>query len=313
MRRLKMIWYFVFTCWLMPNLAIAQFTETKEMTKHFKVTPETQIEISNKYGKVEINTWDKDSVVIEIKIRVEEKKLSKLEQSIKNIDFNITDSQHYLIVRTDVEKNKTGLGREITRFKESLLSSDGNIQVDYTVWMPDKNELKVENKFGDIFIGDYLGEVEINLSNGNLKAHDFEGDLSLILNFADATINSVAKGRLDCNFSELYVKKAESLRIKSKSTDFEFGELKDLNAESRRDKFRIRIADLVDARSSFTNFRINELTDRLNIRSEYGDIEVEETAQDFSNINIESKSTDINLYFNESSNFNFEIIHTKSD
>ena len=68
MRRTKLIWCFVFVCWLLPNLVHAQFTETKEITKHFKISPETIIEITNKYGKIDIKNWDKDSVVFEIKI-----------------------------------------------------------------------------------------------------------------------------------------------------------------------------------------------------------------------------------------------------
>ncbi len=313
MRKLHTIILLILGGWLLPGISNAQFTETKEMTKQFFVSPETKIELSNKYGKIEINTWEKDSVIIEIKIRVEEKKLSKLEDAIRGIDFDITDSQHYLTIRTNVEKNKSSLSKEITRFKESVLKSDGNIEVDYTVWMPATNELKVENKFGDVYIGDYQGKVDINISNGNLKAHNFEGELNLVLSFADATINSIKMGYLDCNFSELYVKKAETIRLKSKSTEFEFQKISNLNAESRRDKFRIREIEAIDATSSFTTIRINELTDRMKLRSDYGDLDIEKVTLDFSIIAIESKSTDVNLYFNETSKFDFEITSTKSE
>lgn len=303
----------VTTACLLPALAQAQFSETREVIRSFSVNPNTQVELINKYGKVDIKNWEKDSVRFEIKIRVEEKKLSKLEESIRGIDFDFTSSEHYLIVRTKVDQNQGGLAKEIQRFKETLLSSDGNIQVDYTVWMPNTNSLKLENKFGDIYMGDFQGDVWIDLSNGNLKAYDFKGNLDLTLNFADATINSIGRGRLDCNFSKLYVKSAESLRVVSKSTEFEFDELKDLNAQSRRDRFRIRMADLIDAQGSFSNFRVRELSDRINIRSEYGDVEVESVAPDFGSIIIQSKSTDISLYFERDSKFNFEINHSKAD
>ena len=313
MRQLKFILFFVLGIWLIPSVAVAQFTETKELQKQFKVLPETRIEISNKYGKIELNSWDKDSVAIEIKIRVEEKKLSKLEKAIDEIDFDFTQSQHFLIVQTLVGQNKSGIGKEISKFKETVFQSGGNIQIDYFVWLPAANELKVENKFGNIYIGDYDGDVEINLSNGNLKSHNFTGELKLTLSFADATINTINSADLDCNFSELYIKKAELLRVKSKSTTFEILEIKELDASSRRDKFKIRLAEIVKARGSFSNFRIEELTDRLDLRVEYGDVDIDKTASDFSNVFIESKSTDINLYFDRESDFNFEITHTKTD
>ncbi len=158
-----------------------------------------------------------------------------------------------------------------------------------------------------------MAKLNIDLSNGNLKSHDFAGRLDLTLNFADATINQIETARIDCSYSDVYIKQAKSLRVTSKSSTFEITELNDLDADSRRDKFRIRRADFIDATGSFSNFRINELTDRLTIRAEYGDVDVQKTAPDFSNILIESKSTDINLYFDPRSQFTFEITKIKAD
>jgi len=313
MNKIKAAIFVILMAGSLPFGAKAQFSETREMVKSFPVLEDTQIEIANKYGKIDVKTWDKDSARFEISIRVEEKKLSKLEKSIRDIDFNITDSEHYLIFRTEVEKNKSGLAKEFQRFKETLLSSDGNVQVDYTVWVPDSNRLKIENKFGDIFIGDYKGEVSIDLSNGNLKANDFEQQLDLILNFADATINTIKTGRLDCNFSELYVKEAGSIRVISKSTEFDLQEIGDMNVDSRRDKFRIRKVDLIDAQGSFSNFRISELNDRVNIRAEYGDLEIENISTDFGGIIIQSKNTDVSLYFNQASEFAYDFTYSKTE
>ena len=100
--------------------ARAQFTETREFEKRFKVSPGQSIEITNKYGKIELITWDKDSVVIEVKMKVEEKKLSRLDKALDNIDFDFTESQHYLIGRTIADKNRTQLGSEFLKFKETL-------------------------------------------------------------------------------------------------------------------------------------------------------------------------------------------------
>ena len=313
MRKLCIIGLLVFAGWLLPGTALAQFTETKEIRKEFGVTPETQIEITNKYGKIDIKTWEKDSVLFLINLRVEEKKLSKLEDAVRGIDFDITSNDHYVIVRTNVGKNKSSLGKELSRFKESLLKSDGSVQVDYTVWLPGTNALKIENKFGDIYVDDYPGEIEINLSNGNLKAHDFEGETNLIMNFADANINTLKSAQIDCNFSEMYIKNAEDLKIISKSSDFEFNTANAINIESRRDKYRFREVELLKAKSSFTSYRIDELSDRLNVRAEYGSLELEEVVSDFSNITIESKSTDIDLYFKEESNFAFDLTLTNLD
>jgi len=298
---------------MIPVMVLAQFTETKQINRRFKVTPETRIEITNKYGNIKINTWEKDSIVFDIKIKVEDKKLSRLEKLISEVDFDFVNSQHYVTARTKVGENRSGLEKEVLNFKETVLQSDGKIEIDYTVWMPETNQLKVENKFGDIYIDDYQGDIEIALSNGNLKSHDFSGKTNLKLSFADATINQLKSGRLDCNYSEIYIKKADKLQVLSKSSEFEINELKELNTDSRRDKYRIQAIGVLAAKGSFTNYRINELTESLNVKTEYGDLDIEQVAAGFKSVFVESKSTDLSLYFSEKDEFGFEITHTKSE
>lgn len=313
MNRIKIKTFAVIIIFMIPVVVLAQFTETKQINRRFKVTPETRIEITNKYGKIKINTWEKDSIVFDIKIKVEDKKLSKLEKLIGEVDFDFVNSLHYVTAHTKVGENRSGLEKEVLNFKETVLQSDGKIEIDYTVWMPETNQLKVENKFGDIYIDDYLGDIEIALSNGNLKAHDFSGKTNLKLSFADATVNQLKTGRLDCNYSEVYIKKANKLQVTSKSSDFEINELDELNTDSRRDKFRIQSIGILTAKGSFTNYRINEITESLNVKTEYGDLDAEQVSPDFKSVFIESKSTDLNLYFSEKDEFGFEITHTKSE
>ncbi|MGQ8336566.1 DUF4097 family beta strand repeat-containing protein [Sunxiuqinia sp. A32] len=293
--------------------AQAQFTETKEFTKRFKVTPGKSIEIANKYGKIELITWKKDSVVIEVKMRVEEKKSTKLDKALDNIDFDFTESQHYLIARTIADKNRSQLESEFLKFKETLLQTDGSIEIDYKVWLPATNPLKVENKFGDIYIDDYEGEAEISLSNGKLKAHNLNAKTTINLNFADATINSLSYGRVESNYSDIYIKQGNQIRYSGKSSEIEIIEIADLTVDSRRDKFRIKQIGLLEADANFSNIRISDLLKRATLRFTYGDLEIENTAVDFENIYIESKSTDINLFFSTDSNFGFEIRETKAD
>ena len=303
----------IFVLILIAGTTKAQFTETREFRKRFAVHAETSIEITNKYGKIEFVTWNKDSVVIEVKMKVEEKKLNRLDKTLDNIDFDFTSSSHYLIVRTIADKNRSQLESEFLKFKETLLQTDGSIEIDYKVWLPATNPLKVENKFGDIYIDDYNGPVEINLSNGKLKAHDLKKRSTINLNFADASINSMPNGRITTNYSDFYLKTTKNLRISSKSSEIEIIEAGSLILDSRRDQYRLRMADQVEAEASFTSFRLNQLTDRGTFRFSYGDLELEKVAADFTDLYIDSKNTDVSLYFNPESAFNFEITATKTD
>lgn len=296
----------------MPVIANAQFSETREFEKRFRIQPDTRIEITNKYGFIELNTWNKDSVYIKVEIKVEEKKLDKLEKTLDGIDFDFTNSPHYLIARTLVGETRNQLENELIKFKESLLQAGGNVTIDCKVWLPDNHELRIENKFGDILMGDYSGAVDIDLSNGKLRAKSIKTKLNLNLNFADATLANVVNGRIYSNYSDIYIKESGMLRFDSKSSTIEILQSTRVDADSRRDKYRIRLINQIEGDGNFSSFRISNLMKTAKLRTSYGDIEMENVDPKFENIYLESRSTDVNLYFDSESKFNFEVTESKS-
>jgi len=293
--------------------ANAQFSETREFVRRFKIQPETRIDITNKYGRIELNTWKKDSVVIQFRMEINEKKPDKLKKTLDNLDFDISNSQHYLIVKTQVDKYRSQVESELLKFKETILQTNGSIRIDLVVWLPDNRELRLENKFGDIIMGDYLGETQINLSNGKLKAGDLPKRASLNLSFADANINNLPNASITSNYSDINLKNAGAIRLESKSSTIEILNSENLIIDSRRDKYRIRLADKIEAAGNFSNFMVNELKEKANFRMSFGNLNLEKILSSFSNIYIESRSTDVNLYFSTEAKFNFEITETKTD
>lgn len=293
--------------------AKSQFTESRESVKRFAIKPETRIDITNKYGRIELNTWEKDSVVIKFRMEINEKKPDKLAKTLETLDFDVSNSQYYLVVKTQVDKNRSQIENELQRFKETLLQTNGSIRIDLTVWLPDNHELRLENKFGDIIMGDYKGETQITLSNGKLKTGDLEKRSTLNLNFADAQFNNLPNARIISNYSDIEVKNSGTLRLESKSSTIEVINSADLSIDSRRDKIRVRIADKIDAYGSFTQYRITEMKNKGNFRLSYGSLEMEKVLNSFNNIYIDSHSASVNLYFQPDAKFNFEITETKTD
>ncbi len=291
----------------------AQFSETREFVKRFKIQPETRIDLTNKYGKIELNTWKKDSVVIRFKMEINEKKPIKPEQKLDNLNFDISNSQHYLIVKTQVDKNRSQIESELLKFKETILQTGGSIKIDLDVWLPDDHELRLENKFGDIIMDDYHGETQIILSNGKLRSGELTKHAQLNLSFADATLENLPTARITSNYSDIELRNSGAVQFESKSSTIEILNSDELNIDSRRDKFRIRIANKLNATGNFSQFRVSELKDKANVKLNYGGLEMEKIDDTFNNIYLEARSADINLYFSPEAKFNYEITETKTD
>jgi hypothetical protein len=246
-------------------------------------------------------------------MEINEKKPDKLKKTLDNLDFDISNSQHYLIVKTQVDKYRSQVESELLKFKETILQTNGSIRIDLAVWLPDNRELRLENKFGDILMGDYLGETQIILSNGKLKTGELPKRSTLNLSFADATINNLHNSRIISNYSDINLRNSGTLRLESKSSTIEIQNADDLSIDSRRDKFRIRQAEKIDASGNFSQFRISELKSRASIRLSFGNLEMEKILATFSNIYIDGRSTDVNLYFSPEAKFNFQITESKTN
>ncbi|TKG91188.1 hypothetical protein EYV94_22555 [Puteibacter caeruleilacunae] len=291
----------------------AQFTETREINRSFKVSEDARIEITNKYGKVDINTWDKDSVKIHIKLKIEEKKLSRLQKTLSNIDFNFNQTSHLLLITTQIGKSNSGFENELFRLKETVLNSGGSTtRIDYKVWLPKNNDLKIDNKFGDIYIDDYPGQLRVVLSNGKLKANNLSGKSDLSILFGSASITSLTDSRIKSSYSDWYVKDAGSTMISSKSSTIEFVKVNKFYAESRRDRFRIRETVDFETNGNFSDYRIEHIAERLRGSLSYGDFELSNAKQGFDLIKLTSRSTDISLGFTNTDIFNFKIDRTKT-
>ncbi len=293
---------------LVSSTLNAQVTETREVKKGFRVSKGSVIDIGNKYGDIEIDTWDKDSVKVEVFVRVSEKSREKLKKKMSEISFEMSQSGHYLVINTRIGDKNNVIFSEFNKIKESIGVGDTQVEINMKVKLPNNLELKVTNKFGNIYINDYKGDMTIDIANGKLKAHDLTGYVNLKLSFGDATINTMESGALEIYYSDMNLSSAKKLRITSKTSDITITEIEDLLANSSRDTYRIRMVSDFETQSSWTDFSISEFNRKSDIRMNYGDLTIESIKSTFSNIYIDSRSSKINLCFDKKADVNFDII-----
>ena len=72
---------FLWVLMLGATLASAQnLTDSRSVSKSFPASRETTLEVANKYGKIQLVTWDKDSVAVDVDIHLTESSTSKLKK-----------------------------------------------------------------------------------------------------------------------------------------------------------------------------------------------------------------------------------------
>ena len=284
------------------------YTESQKIVRTFAAGPETRLDLSNKYGTLQIIPWKKDSVYIEIDLFIKSSSDAKLEKLKKNVDFEFTDTRYYIIANTVFGSRSTNFFSDLRDLSGTIIPSKNEVKIDYTVYVPSALNINISNKYGDIYIDDMKGSVSINLSNGDIKANSLMGETNISLNFGNGIINELSNARLNISYADIEIQSAGQLKIESKSSKVRIRRVGILNTLSKRDKYTISSIDNLLGESWFSDIWLYRMNEEINYNPKYGALKVDSIPDDFSFININTEFTDMSLVFNRTASFQLEIL-----
>lgn len=298
---------------LIPRLLSAQNdSEVRSFMKTVKVNRETSLEILNKYGTVHISPWNKDSASIRAEIKAFAPNQSKLDKMFGGIMINITEAGTIVKAQTDFNQNINMLFENFKGMTSKIISYESRVEINYYISIPEYLNLRIENKYGDVYMENTTGTFSASVSNGTFKANSLGSRSTLTLAFCDATINAIASGKIDASFSEINIGETGDLTITSISSKYEIVKGGIINTESRRDKFFIHNAESLTGNSYFTTYNLNSLKKAIDLTARYGSVTVDVIENGFQSVNINSGYSDLSLRFDPAASYKFDIRHINS-
>ncbi|MCV9388686.1 DUF4097 family beta strand repeat-containing protein [Reichenbachiella ulvae] len=283
--------------------------QTKTMFSAYSVTENTTLDIVNKYGKVVINTWNQDSVVIKVDITAYERNNEEIGKLMDRVSIDIHYFGGFVTAKTDLDKN-SGLFREKwnSLVDDSMtLTNRNKVNIDYELYVPEGSTVNLENKFGDVYIGGTLGSSKFNLAHGDLKAHNFTGLTRMDLSFGKANIRSIQQGFMVLRSADLVLEKVEDLDLESTSSEIHIQNSGSLKMESRNDKIIVNQVQMFRGDASFSDVKMEQLDGFISFKLNYGEIIISKIKSNFSNVDIYSESGDINLTFDQGANMQISL------
>lgn len=284
------------------------YSENKKIERSFPASPETRLDLSNKYGTVHVIPWTKDTVYIEIDLFAKSSSNSRLDKILRNIDFDFTETRYYIIATTNFGNKYNTFISDLKDISGSIIPSRNQVEINYTVHVPGNMNVNISNKYGDIYIDDMKGNVSINLSNGDLKANSLTGDASISLNFGNGIVNELGNARMNISYADIDIRKAKQLTIESKSSRIRLQEAEILKTTSRRDKYTIsRLGNLV-GESWFSDIWVYRMDEEINYSPTYGVLKVDTIPSGFAYININTEYADLNMIFDKQASYMLDVL-----
>lgn len=277
---------------------------TKTIKKEFAITGDGETILSNKYGKIDVKTWDKDRVKVNVNIVVKTSSETEAQEVFNRININFDSDEDFVSAKTSIEsskKNWWGWDDKNTEF-----------QINYEVLIPTKGALDMTNKYGDADIGIIGGKAKVAIKYGDFTMEEARANLEVDLGYGAGTVlrakditGEIAYSKfrikeaqdilLDTRYSKMNVEKAEDLKIESRYDNYEIGEAQDFKCEARYGDMDIIAVDNVVCNSRYTEYRIEKVHDKCDFNLEYGGVTVEQITKGFSEVILVGRYTDYRL------------------
>ncbi len=241
-------------------LANSDYEERKQVNKTYQVNPSTSVSFTNSFGRLHINTWDKNELQVNIEVIARSSNQERAKEMLDRIRIEISDASpsSSISFRTVISEMKS--------------SGNNSFEINYTVSMPSNNPLYVKNSFGDAYIGDYKGQLTINESYGNLKAEDLEGESTIDLSFGGGTssIGSMKSGELKVGYSSIDVGLIGKADVNAQFSNIDISKAVDMVLTAKYGEVGLGEVNSLDATVNFASFDLDKLEKKLILDIEYG-------------------------------------------
>lgn len=266
---------------------------SKVIQKEFAVNSNSNLEINNKYGDVHIQNWEQSSFKIVVKITVDVKDRNQADKLLEMLNVVFTQEGDRI--------------QAITKISEDFGKSHGwfgnngkKFSIDYTVNMPKTNNLKIANRYGNIFIDEMKSFVDIDLKYGDMTINKLtRGDEKpmnqIIIGYAKANIRDANWLKLQVSYSRIDIENSQALILLSKYSRGNLGKTSSLVSECAYDQYQLGNLSNLVIEGKYSNFQINSIAKKIDINIKYSDFKVNSVPKTFESIEVENQYGKVNI------------------
>lgn len=289
----KLIW--VALLLVIGQGARAQGDVSKKIEKTYKMTDAGELHLENKYGNINLYGWNKDEVSVVISIVVNHRKKENAQDLLKRISPVIRESNNYVAISYEIAEKNQGWFGKLFDEANPFDFNRSNIQIDYTVYMPEKAELEVTNTFGDVTIEGWKGQLKGNIEHGNLWLSEDLNKADIDIKYGKLRARSINFGNLNLKNGDLDMEDSKSLRINSSGTELSINKVTSLEFYSNKDEVSISEVGTIYGTLKFTTLELNRLKTNVDMTMRVADFRVSEILEPQVDIAIDQESSEVSL------------------
>ncbi len=158
---------------------------------------------------------------------------------IESITIERSGSEKDLKIKTadQIASWQINMGSSKIKLKDgTVFKGIKELELNLVIEVPELATLRLANKYDDIHIGGFMGDLYVKLYTGELYAKDISKSLNLDLKYGSAEVGNVGDAALVLYESELEMKDAAKVTIDSKYSQYNIGGATSLSLVSYEDE-----------------------------------------------------------------------------
>ena len=190
---------------LLVFCANAQIDE--KIKRSFETANSPELSINNSFGDITIKKHNKKIIDVLVEINVVPQKSRDYEKVKDKVRIQIEESGDRL---------------ELTTINDLNGISTEQLEIDYTISIPENTSLKIRNQFGDVWIEGTKSNVYARIQHGDFYCGNIEGKNSSIeVQFGELRLESIADAELEIQHGDFRAQKLKNVEFEVQFSDSE--------------------------------------------------------------------------------------------
>lgn len=273
----------------------AQSERSKQWERSYDLSPTGTVQIENKYGNVIVNGWDSDKLKVTIDIKVTHRKDENARKLLDRIQPEVTTAGDFIRITSEIVERSSSI---FTRYFNKANPFDfdkSNIKIDYEVYLPTNAELNITNKFGDVVISSWKGDLEANVQHGDMWVNEAISTAKIDMRFGKLDCENLGYGNIKMSNGTVDVESAQKLKIISSGSDIRLHGIAKLELYSSKDEVSLDEIGSLRGDFKFSNVDIASVDTEMFLTLRIAEVEIHKILTPDAEIDIVQESSEINM------------------
>jgi hypothetical protein len=251
---------------------------SKSYSKTYPADGDDKLVIDNSYGSITINTWDKNYFKVDVVVHASAKNESDERDILDGVSISDAKDGSTVAFRTDINSGKS--------IWKTIFGGNGqhSLSINYTVYMPARNELVIRNRYGNIELPDLNGKVTIELNYGSIHGKSLTGESTIRERYGNIDLGNLGATWIDLSYANLSVNTVNRIQSNASYSGININKLRESGAFNIRYGGGLKIEDM------------DKNVDNLAVNSTYSSVNVGLSGDENANFAITVHYGDFNYH-----------------